>query len=174
MMIKVRCCVRSHISSQNDVININKGTVWHNSCAHERFLILETWLILTNKATKKSSGFIPSLEHNNHTFNTNRQDCFSPSLRMNIIWDAITLTTCSHMLYALMWAVHFVLLAEENIPYILTFVHAWMEVLPGIGRWGLLVVAGSPSVSDIPSQTSSAFWLEPENTTTIVDIIVLQ
>lgn len=36
-------------------------------------------------------------------------------------------------------------------------------VPPGIGRWGPLAAAGSPSPSDTPSQTSSAFWWEPEN-----------
>lgn len=73
-----------------------------------------------------------------------------------------------------MQAVYFILLVEDNVQHTLTFVHVWMDVLPGIGRWGLLVVAGSPSVSDIPSQTSSAFWLEPENNTEIDDIVVLQ
>lgn len=79
-----------------------------------------------------------------------------------------------NMLFVLTWAVYFILHVEENKTYILTFVHVWIEVLPGTGQWGLLVVAGFPSVSDIPSQTSSAFLLEPENNIRIVDIIVLQ
>lgn len=33
--------------------------------------------------------------------------------------------------------------------------------VPGIDQWGLPAAAGSLSVSDIPSQTSSTFWLEP-------------
>lgn len=44
---------------------------------------------------------------------------------------------------------------------------------PGIGRWGPLVAAGSLSVSDIPSQTSSAFWWGPENTRKVAGIIIL-
>ena len=49
----------------------------------------------------------------------------------------------------------------------------WVCVRPGIGRWGPLAAAGSLSASDIPSQTSSAFWLEPENNMKIVDIVNL-
>lgn len=47
------------------------------------------------------------------------------------------------------------------------------ECVPGIGRWGLLVATGSLLVSDTPSRTSSAFWLEPENTRKVVNIIIL-
>lgn len=50
-----------------------------------------------------------------------------------------------------------------------------LKFLPGIGLWGLLVAAGSLSTSDTPSQTSSAFWLEPKknNNKKLLDIVNL-
>lgn len=49
-----------------------------------------------------------------------------------------------------------------------------VSAVPGIDRWGLPVAAGSLSVTDIPSQTSSVFWLEPGTVTDDMDLCSLR
>lgn len=73
--------------------------VWQNSCACKRFLILETWLILTNTATKKSLDFMSSLQQNDNSFITNS------------IWEVNTLTTGDNV--ALTW-IYFMCLCSNK------------------------------------------------------------
>lgn len=130
------------------------------TCAHKRFLILETWLILTNEVAWVVCP---------HCWK--RQALFLLSAVCEIIQlkpkgDKVALTWIKCMC---LWNV--CVPQETKViksRYIIRCVYVWVDVLPGIGRWGLPVAAGSLSASDIPSQTSSAFWLEPENNRKVV------